>query len=129
MLPNVAILSESGSEDKYYDSLTEAVEEARINNIIPSRITILKNITDETEVTISNDKNLVLDMNGQYIETTTGVYAIKNEGKLIIENRNPISSYIKITTPEVHTYGIYNKGELDIIGVSIEAQTGIYNEY
>ncbi|MBQ8299361.1 MAG: leucine-rich repeat protein [Clostridia bacterium] len=121
----------------YYDTLKEAIAAATDSPIAgASKITLIRNISNEGNLTIGKNKNIVLDMRGKNISetSTTDVTAITNEGVLTIINSSSDASAIYAVTTSGKAYGIYNTGLLDVTTVSIIAETasgtgtGIYNK-
>lgn len=136
LVTGVAKLEENGVVS-YYDTLTEAIA-ATTNSPTTgaSKITLIRNVSQEGNLIIGKEKNIVLDMNGMNISqtSTTDVTAITNEGILRIINSVEDNSAIYAITTSGNAYGIYNTGLLDVTTVSIIAETasgtgiGIYNQ-
>ena len=136
LVTGVAKLEENGLVT-YYDTLAAAIAAAAESPATgASKITLIKNISEEGNLIVGQTKNIVLDMKGKNISETsiTDVTSITNEGTLTIINSASEESAIYAITTSGKAYGIYNTGLLDVTSVSIIAETssgtgiGIYNK-
>lgn len=133
-----AVRLEQDGETTFYETLIEGINEVSMSHPnVSSRLTILKNIKDEYPLVISNQKNVIFDMNGYNITVITNetIKGFQNNGILVMENTDTAKdSKLTVITDTGNAFGIYNTGLLKVDGVSIDAKApngtaiGIYNE-
>ena len=127
LLANAVRLEQNGTTT-YYDSLEEAIDAADDNYPqVASRITLLKNITDEDSINISRTQNIVIDMNGYNITQTANstVSAIRNYGgSLVLENTmtGTKESSVTVVTTEGDAICVENTGLFEVDSVSLKAE-------
>ncbi len=130
------IMLEQNGETTYYLKLQDAIDAANDNPSTASKITILQTLSQDGPYEISETKNIVIDMNGKNITHTTEeeFELIINKGLLTIMNSSETASGIYATSNESTATGILNYGYVEIIDVSIIADSpdgtsiGIKNE-
>ena len=91
-----------------YETLREAIDAVSANNI-ETTIQILRDFTQSVPVTITNNKNIVLDLQGHTITSTTGM--IYNQGTLDIQSTGSEGAIISNHQDKVC---IANEGDLTI---------------
>lgn len=119
----------------YYLSLVDAIDATNDNPATASKITIIRNLSQDGPYQISPDKNIVIDMRGNNISYTgTGqVVLIKNNGLLSIMNSRTKACGLYAVSNEDEAIAVWNLGHLEVIGVSVYADsptgksTGIKN--
>ena len=122
----------------YYTTLREAVNATQnYENDYKDTVTLIKDIQLENTLEISEEKALILDLNGYTLTILPGQKGIiNNHGNLNIANNNiEKNGNIKIETMDAY-YGVYNLygnlkitgGIIDCINNGNQSNYGIYNE-
>ena len=119
-----AVMLQEGSTTTYYRSLQSAFDVARKDNpATASKVTLLRNITEETDLLVESTQNIILEMAGHII-SAKGVNETKllqNNGKLRIQNTSASDAKMTVATTNGTAYGIYNTKYVEINNVEVEA--------
>ena len=109
----------------YYLSLVDAIDATNDNPATASKITIIRNLSQDGPYKISPEKNIVIDMRGNNISYTgTGfVILFTNRGLLSIINSRTNNAGLYVISNDEGAVGIRNHGHLEIIDVSIYADS------
>jgi hypothetical protein len=126
---------DQGGVRTYYLSLVDAINATYDNPSTASKITIIRNLSQDGPYTINNKKNILIDMRNNSISYTgTGeVVLIKNSGLLTIMMSKSSGAALYAVSNDGEAIGILNNGHVEVIGVSITADsptgksTGIKN--
>ena len=138
--------------DVNYNSLQDAILSCELGNEV---IVLQRNIElDESSVTINEDKNIIINLNGKKIISTSEISAITNNGTLeikdtntglygTVENQNGVAivnngtlnignndEIISLSTPRIigTTIGIQNNGTIGYYDGIISGQTAVQGE-
>lgn len=119
-----AVMLTEGSSVTYYRSLQSAFDVARKDNpSTASKVTLLRDITEESDLLVESTQNIILELAGHNI-TTKGLNETKllnNNGTLRIQNTSASNSKMSISITNGTAYGVYNTKYLEINNVEVEA--------
>lgn len=89
-----------GNDDMYLDCEIKDTLENAIADRNRSAIILTKDLTKTSNITIQNTKDIMLDLNGKTITTTTNTHNITIYGRLVIDNGSLINTSLE-GTPSV----------------------------
>ena len=120
----------------YYLSLVDAINATNDNPTTPSKITIIRNISQDGPYVINSNKNIVIDMRSNDISYTgTGqIVLIRNSGLLSIMTSRTKACGLYAVSNDGEAICIWNDGHVEVVGVSLSADsptgnsTGILNK-
>lgn len=112
----VASLTENGNTT-YYENVQDAITASTATKSTEQDVvTMLKDETRTSQVTVSSAKNILLDLNGKQILVSNSgyinLYAIYNQGKLEVKDsvgNGKIICSLPVTS-SYYAYGVYNYG-------------------
>ncbi len=102
--------------NKYYIKLAEAIENVKSDDT-PTIVTVLKAISLTNTLVIPENKNIILDLNGNLITITSNSHLIDNHGKLEIIDKNSETGNVgSIENKNSITIYSYSNSVLEIKG-------------